>query len=383
MPSMSATSVFGRSAIHSAPRSGRTSPRSGETLTNATPGVRRLAHALALDMPSGAAVVDLAVLHRQPAERDQQVRVLDDRRPARVKGKQPEHLPQDVRQDDLACREAVGLALVRVSADAVEEAPELVRRVVELSGARPPVGAGEDGAVAVRGDHPPELARDEPARLLPRHRDERLGAALRAIRTGAVREPPLAHHRLRDPAGIVEGVDHAVRDRGRIGIVLEAVQRGQPAVAHHRAVRAPVGRRQGEVAVRRASRRIHGSMPRCPCRTAMVPAIRRRRRGRLRGGERRDSAIPAHRPPFPGEADRTGHRRPAPGKPHLPIPAARVSTTVSQLPTLRSGPQANSLGRTWHRPTAGRHRQPDCPRTRSTPHARASRTNTTSIGQPR
>ena len=50
------------------------------------PGIGRLAHVIALDVPSGAAGVDLAVLHRQSAERDHQVGVLDDRRPARVEG---------------------------------------------------------------------------------------------------------------------------------------------------------------------------------------------------------------------------------------------------------------------------------------------------------
>ena len=42
------------------------------------PGIRRLVHVPALDVPSGAAGVDLAILHRQPAERDQQIGMLDD-----------------------------------------------------------------------------------------------------------------------------------------------------------------------------------------------------------------------------------------------------------------------------------------------------------------
>ena len=180
--------------------------------------------------------------------------MLDDRRPARVKREQPEQLPDDVRQDDLAGREAVGVALVRMPADAVEEPPELTRRVVKPSRARPPVRAREDGAVAVLGDDPPEFARDQPARLVPRDGDERLGAALRAVRAGAVLEPPLAHHGLRDPARIVEGIHHAVPDGGRIGVLFESVQRRQLAVAHHRSVRAPVCRRQRQVVIHRVHR---------------------------------------------------------------------------------------------------------------------------------
>ena len=232
-------------------------------------GIRRFAHVVALDVAPGAAVVDLAVLHRHPAECDQQIGVLDDRRPARVKGEQPEQHAEDMRQNDLPGREAVGVALVRMPADAVQEPPELARRVMELSGARPPVGAREDGPVSVRGDHACELARDEPVRLAPGNRDERLGAALRAIRIRAVLEPPLAHHRLGNPARIVEGVHHAVGDGRGIGVLFETVQRGQLPVAHHRAVRAPVCRRQGQV----LNRLGHGSMPKCPFQAVILPAI--------------------------------------------------------------------------------------------------------------
>ena len=159
-----------------------------------------------------------------------------------------------MRQDDLSRRQAVGVALVRVSADTVEEPPELARRVMELSGARPSVGPREDGAITVLGDDPSELACDQPVGLVPRDRDERLGAAFRTIGPRAALEPPLAHHRLRNATRIVEGIHHAVGDGRGVGIVLETVHGGQSAIAHLGAVRPPVGHCQGQVPSRHVRR---------------------------------------------------------------------------------------------------------------------------------
>ena len=211
------------------------------------PRIHRLAHVVALHVPPGTAPVDLAVLPGQSTECNQQVAVLDDRWPARVAGEQRVEIAEDVRQDDLTGRKAVAVALERVPADAIEEAPKLTRCVVEATRARPPVGACEDGAVAVRPYHPLELARDEPARLVPGYGDESLRASLRAVRACTVLEPSLAYHGLRYAARVVEGVQHSFPDGGGVSVLLESVQRGQPAVAHLRAVRAPVGRGEGQI----------------------------------------------------------------------------------------------------------------------------------------
>ena len=229
-------------------------------------GVRGIADVVALDVSSRSAVADLGVLHRQPAERDQQIGVFDDRRPTRVDPEQPEQIAENVRQDDLARREAVRVALVGESADAVQKPAELTRSVMEPPGARPAIGAGEDRTVAVLADDPFQLTRDEPARLVPRDGDERLGAPPRAVRSGTAPEPPPAHHRLGDAARIVQGVQHAVRDGRGIEVLLESVQRRQPAVAHHRAVRAPVSRRQRQIVVRV----VHSQSPQIPSHVCLI-----------------------------------------------------------------------------------------------------------------
>ena len=222
----------------------------GRDIDERDPGPRRLAHVVPLHVPPGAAAVDLSVLQRQSAECDEQIATLDDRRPARVPREQREEVPEDVGKNDLTGGQAVAVTLEGVAADAVEKAPELTRRVVETPGARPPVGAGEDGAVAALLDDPLELSGHETAGLVPGNGDEWLRTAFRAVRRDAVLEPPFPHHGLGNTAGVVEGVHHALRNRGRVGVLLEPVQRGQPAIAHLRAVRPPVGRGEGQSAVR-------------------------------------------------------------------------------------------------------------------------------------
>ena len=159
-------------------------------------GLARLAHVAALGVAGDAAVVDLAVLERHPSEADHELGVPDDRGPARVLTLEPGEGTHDVRHDVLGRGEAVGVDGAGEAAGEVQQAIQVALGVVELPGAAPAVGAGEDRGVAVGAPHPFDLRRDQAFGLVPGHGHEGLRPASLRRRARAVVEPGASHRGL-------------------------------------------------------------------------------------------------------------------------------------------------------------------------------------------
>ena len=151
--------------------------------------------------------------------------------------------PDDVRQDDLGRGQAVGFPARHVAARRRHEAVELTDRMMEPAGARPAVGPRIDGAIAVFLADTADLSRREVERPVPGDRDERPLAPAAAVAEGAVVEPRLPHHRLRDPDRVFDGLGHAGADGRGVGVLVERPQGLDLAVRHIDFVGAPVGRR--------------------------------------------------------------------------------------------------------------------------------------------
>ena len=138
-------------------------------------GVARGLLRAARHVPRQSARVDLRVLERQAAERDDQLGVLGDLVP--VRGRRVDRVGRaadDVRQDDLHRGAAVAVDRRRVAAVEVEEAVQQALRMMEAARAAPAVGAAVDRCVAVLGLDARELARRQVERLVPADLDERV-----------------------------------------------------------------------------------------------------------------------------------------------------------------------------------------------------------------
>ena len=192
----------------------------------------------ARDMPCEAARVDLGVLERESAERDDQLGVLGDLVPVRCRGvDRVGAAPDHVRQDHLHGRAAVAVDRRRVAAVEVQEAVQQALRVMEAPRAAPAVGTAVDRVVAVLAPDARELPRCEIERLVPAHLDERVlpaGGAALAL------QPAAADGRTQNAARVVLRAGHPGADRRRIGITGSRVQRDDLASAHLDVVVAPV-----------------------------------------------------------------------------------------------------------------------------------------------
>ena len=200
MPIISATSVFGRGAIQRAPCASSMSPRTGPTLTVVDTGLARGQLGAPRHVPRESARVDLRVLEREAAERDDQLGVLRDLVPVRSRRVDRVGLStDDVRQDDLHGRAAVAVDRGRVAAVEIEEAVQEPLGVMEAARAPPAVGAAVDRRVAVLGLDARELARRQIECLVPLDLDERVAATCGAA---AALEPASPHRRALDAAGV-------------------------------------------------------------------------------------------------------------------------------------------------------------------------------------
>ena len=180
----------------------------------------------ARDVPRQAARVDLRVLERQPAERDDQLRVLCDLVPVRGRGvDRVGAAPDHVREDDLHGRAAVAVDRGGVAAVAVEEAVQQALRMMEAPGAAPAVGAAVDGGVAVLALDARELAGGQVERPVPADLDERVLPARGAARA---LQPATANGGSQDAARMVLRPRHADADRRRIGVAGGRVQARRP-----------------------------------------------------------------------------------------------------------------------------------------------------------
>src|SRR5260370_11577442 len=118
----------------------------------------------------------------------------------------------------------------------------LALRVMEGAGARPAIRAAEDRLVAERRLHALELVGDEIERLVPRHLDERLFAALVARRSGAALEPALADRGPQHAQARHLVRQHVQADRRGIGVLGEGMElRGLALLVVFDFVDAPVG----------------------------------------------------------------------------------------------------------------------------------------------
>jgi hypothetical protein len=166
-----------------------------------------------------AARVDLDVLRGHAAERNEELAVLLERRPRGVPRAQLVYAAQHVRQQRAARAQAVARHVAHVTADRVHEAMHLALRVMKAPGAAPAVRAGEYGVVAVRGLHPLQFLSDEVERLVPRHFDERLGAAPVGARAGPAFEPAPAYRRPQYTGRRSKRRRHRIADRRGVWIV--------------------------------------------------------------------------------------------------------------------------------------------------------------------
>ena len=144
----------------------------------------------------------------------------------------------DVAQRDVRGRGRVGAHARRRAAEQAVEATQLALRVVEAARARPAVGAGVDGRVAVLADDAPELGRRAVEGLLPADGDPLVGAAA-GVGPGPVLEPPAADRGVRDARPPVAGHD-VVEERGGQRVVRVRIDADELVVAHLCGVGAPV-----------------------------------------------------------------------------------------------------------------------------------------------
>ena len=99
-------------------------------------------------MVVGAAAVDLRITQRQAAECDKQLAFARQLGKVGVLAVQRAQRPENMRQDALARRAAVGVGAGGIAAEALEEAVQLTLRVVKTAGAGPAVGAAENRLIA-------------------------------------------------------------------------------------------------------------------------------------------------------------------------------------------------------------------------------------------
>ena len=174
------------------------------------------------DMPVVPAWDDPGVGAAQPAEGDQQLRVLGDVGPRHRTGAQGEValLADDVGLHHHARATAVVVDRAGIAADPVQETMELALGVVEAAGTGPAVGAAEDRLVAERGAHAVQLVSEQVKGGGPVNLDVLVvGAATVIVGAGAVLEPPPAQGRAGDACPGMLRVGDVGDRRGRIGVV--------------------------------------------------------------------------------------------------------------------------------------------------------------------
>jgi hypothetical protein len=199
-------------------------------------GIRGLLQPVGTFMPGEAAGIELGVLHRQAAETDHLPGLGNDGligtdRPIGGLGG-----AADMGQQRQGGGEAVIVFLGGEAANGVHEAAELALGMVEPAGGRPAIGAGEDGVVAVLCFYALELARDQIQRLIPRDRDEAVGAPV----TVAVFEPAFAHHGLGDPRRPMHHAGDGRQHRRGVGVVGDRQGVDDAAIPDNRVKRTPV-----------------------------------------------------------------------------------------------------------------------------------------------
>lgn len=196
-----------------------------------------------VDPEEGAVVghlpADLRVAQRVGAPEHHEFGVLDDVRPGRallVNLDRAGHIGQD------HLGRPGGIVAHRAGESAVQlqEPPQQGLAVVHPSRALPPVGAAEDrlGAVAVA--HPHQFAREKLGHVVPAHPDEIIGAAAGGVRARPLFQPGPPHHRILDPRGRIDRIQHPLQLRRGPGIPLPRPDRGGAPVLDGRAEHAPV-----------------------------------------------------------------------------------------------------------------------------------------------
>ncbi len=183
----------------------------------------------------------LCVLHRQAAERNEQLAMLFEVRPGGGVLLEDLHRRQDVRGQRPARAEAVSVDVTDVAADRVEEAVNLALGVMKAPGARPAIGTAEDRAVAEIFSHTGKFGGDDVERLIPRHLDE-LVATTPVPRVHTLTQKTLADRRPPHARRRGDAVDHAGADRRRRRIEFRGVHCDHAAIPHARLVDAPVRR---------------------------------------------------------------------------------------------------------------------------------------------
>ena len=211
-----------------------------------------------LRVPPNPAGIDLPVLERNAAKRNQQTGMTDDRRPAGGVGQEHVDIAQDVRKDDFAGGKTVGIDGSDIPAYAIEETVNLALRMVKPACARPSIGSGIDGAVSVVPANAVEFVRDNLLGFLPGDPDERVCTAPIAGRPRPQIEPALSNGRCPDSGRAVENIDDSRADRRDVRVLFESVQCLDSAVSGLDPVCSPVrrGERQRKAFIHGRYRRI-------------------------------------------------------------------------------------------------------------------------------
>ena len=145
-------------------------------------------------MVVGAAAVDLRITQRQAAECDKQLAFARQLGKVGMLAVQRAQRPENMRQDTLTRRAAVGVGAGGIAAEALEEAVQLTLRVVKTAGAGPAVGAAENRLIAAARFDRIQFAGQQIERHLPAHLNKRLFTASLA-RSRAILQVARAHRR--------------------------------------------------------------------------------------------------------------------------------------------------------------------------------------------
>src|SRR6478672_11924506 len=126
--------------------------------------------------------------------------------------------PDDMIENHLAGRVAIGVYGADVPAKGIEKTMHLALSVMKPSGAGPAVAAAVNAFCAVLAINPAELRRQQRRRGFPTDRHERFRSAA-LVRTGAALEPTGPHHRLGDAGAMADAAGDVAEERGGVGIV--------------------------------------------------------------------------------------------------------------------------------------------------------------------
>ena len=231
-------------------------------------------------MLADATRADLIIPHRQAAEGDEEAGLLDDTFPRGDRSGGRRRLANHMRHDREGGGDGIAADLSDIAAVKAHEALQHGLGVMQLAGAGPAVGAGEDRLVAMRLAHPLQLVRHQIQRPIPGDRHVGLRAPA-GTRIGSPLQVALADVGAVDPAPVIDRFRHRLQDGRGLGVPGEGLGGDEAAVLHHGVETAPL--RQMALA-RPTVTRCHAFRSRKPRRAAQSSIRRGAARFKVRRG---------------------------------------------------------------------------------------------------